>query len=94
MSWNPKVLAIRDRFMQEENRVMICEEISKILKYAEEFDEGVVTVSSQWTTSGGSDPGTLTRGSSAETGVSARVAGDDGREGCEVGEDGQQWLPF
>lgn len=94
MSWNPKVLAIRDRFMQEENRVMICEEISKILKYAEEFDEGVAEVGSEREADRGSDPAVDERGEGAETGSRARVAGDDGREGCEVGEDGQQWLPF
>lgn len=95
MSWSAKVLAIRDRFKEDENRILICEEIEKILKYAEEYDESAVTVGSQWQTDRGGDSGTLTRSSTVEAGPSTGIASDNGRTGCKVGEDSlQQWLPF
>lgn len=97
MSWSSKVLAIRDRFKKDENRILICEEIEKILKYAEEFDrENIVTAAIGYgERNSGRDSGIGQRSQATEAGVSAGAASTNGREGCETGADGvQQWLPF
>jgi len=94
VSYSDKVIWVRDRFKREENRVMIGEEIDKILKWAKEYDEIHSKAGSNREADRGSDSG-VDRGSEASSSSSrSGTSRDDRREGCETGEDSKLEPPF